>query len=631
MERHEVIIEPLQTRVTVPAREPLLDALQAADVRIPADCGGEGLCGHCRVLVLKGEVAPADPKRWWSQQEGEHQWVLACQALAKSDLVIRLSPQALAGDLVALSAIAAGKEQLEQALGTCSRPLARRIPVKPSPPTTEDSLPDLQRLRRALQAEDPELPPVTASLPVLQWMPGVLRRSGFDVGVTLADRGPWREIIDIQPGDVTSPLLGIAVDVGTSTVVVQLVDLVHAGLRARAWGGNAQAQHGADVITRLIWAEEHDDGPARMQRLIAEQISRLTAQACEQVGCRREHVAAVSIAANAAMEAFVLGAEAGPIRRSPHVPVARGLPTFAAAELGIGVHPQAPVFIAPSVSGFVGGDISAGVLATGMAHNDELALLVDVGTNGEIVLGNRDWLMCCSCSAGPAFEGVDIEAGVHAVPGAIETIAYDADEDAFSWQTIGNRPPIGLCGTGLLEALAAMLRGGLIDRSGNLNVASDSRRVRHGEYEPEVVIAWPEERGGGGEMVLRHSEIENLLRSKAAVYAGIACLLEALALTSDMIERIYIAGAFGNRLTVEEAVTIGLLPDVPRDRITFAGNTALAGAYLALLCREAREEMAEIARKMTYLELSDAPRFMDEFMAALFLPHTELTRFPSQE
>jgi uncharacterized 2Fe-2S/4Fe-4S cluster protein (DUF4445 family) len=273
--------------------------------------------------------------------------------------------------------------------------------------------------------------------------------------------------------------------------------------------------------------------------------------------------------------------------------------------------------------------MTAGVLATGMADADELSLLVDVGTNGEIVLGSRDWLICCSCSAGPAFEGVDIAAGIHAVPGAIDRVEYDHDAGGFQWQTIGKLTPIGLCGTGLLEAVAAMFRGGLLDRQGHLN--PDAALVRDGQEGREVVIVPKARSGTRGDIVLRESEIKNLLRSKAAIYAGIATLLRALQLQPDDIGRLYIAGSFGNRLRVEEAVTIGLLPDVPRERISFAGNTSLAGAYQALTSREARDRLGEIGRKMTYLELSTEPGFMDEFMAALFLPHTDLDRFPSQQ
>lgn len=631
MKRFELLVEPLKSRVAVLEGQTILQALQTVDIHIPADCGGEGLCRHCQVLLLDGQVEQLDPERWWSEAEGEHEWILACQARPLGNLTIRLSPQSLAGDLVALSTIAAGRALLEDAVGECYWPLAQTIDLALSPPTSDDNEPDFQRLERGLTALDAKLPPIRGTLGAMQRMSAALRENEFRVRATVADRGPCREIIDLLAGDTDGPTLGIAVDIGTSTVVVQSVELEHAQLQGKASATNAQARYGADVITRAIWAEENEDGPARMQQIIAEQVSGLVEEACAATSCEPSQVMAASLAGNATMLTFMLGADPRPIRRDPHIPLARELPTFHASELGLRICPDAPVFLTPAVSGFVGGDITAGVLATGMAHSDELSLLVDVGTNGEIVLGNRDWLMCCSCSAGPAFEGVDIEAGVHAVPGAIESIEYDAVTDSFEWETIAGQPPIGLCGTGLLEALATMFRAGILDRSGNLDPTSGTPRIRDGEYEPEILIADGDETSDGSELVLRESEVENLMRSKGAVYAGIYCLLDALSLDADMIDRVYIAGAFGNRLQVEEAVTIGMLPDVQRDRITFAGNTSLAGAYLALLCRQARDQLAEIAGKMTYMELSVTPNFMDEFVAALFLPHTDLSRFPSQQ
>lgn len=589
------------------------------------------MCGHCRVLLLSGNVEAADQARWSEETADEGRWVLACQALARSDLVIRLSPQALAGDLVALSSIAAGKDQLEEAVGECYWPLTQRVTLELSEPTTEDNLPDLQRIERGLREADSKIPPLRATVSALQTMPGCLRDSRFRVRACVADVGPYRELIELGPAKGDGPLLGLAIDIGTSTVVAQLVDLEHTQLLTKASATNAQARYGADVITRSIWAEENEDGPHRMQEIIMGQLSELARQAAEEAGAEVGQIRAAAVAGNSTMITFALGADTRPIRRDPHIPLARELPVVHAHEVGLGIFPDAPVFFSPAVSGFVGGDITAGVLATGMAYSDQLCLLVDVGTNGEIVLGNSDWLMCCSCSAGPAFEGVDIEAGVHAVPGAIDRISYDSEADEFKWQTIGDAPPIGLCGTGLLEALASMFRGGILDRSGHLDATSGSKRVRQGEHEPEVVIVEADRSGTGEEIVLRESEIENLIRSKGAIYAGIYCLLDALSLEPQAIQRVYLAGAFGNRLRVEEAVTIGMLPDVPRERIVFAGNTALAGAYLALLCRQAREQLVEIANKMTYLELSVTPRFMDEFVASLFLPHTDLSRFPSQQ
>lgn len=626
---YTLTIEPSGREIAVDAGQTLLEALQDAGVSIAADCGGQGLCHHCAVLLLGGEVERVNPNRWVERSENGHRWILACQARPAGDLKIGLSPQSMAGDIAASGSMESCRQRLREETECSPEPLVRRIEVQLPPPTRDDTTADWQRLERGLTEADPQLPPVTAGPEVLQALPQVLRGSQFNIAATIADHGAFREIIDLsgaEPGD--QPVPGIAVDIGTSTVVVQVVDLESGHLLGQAAGTNAQKAYGADVISRIIWAEEHPDRPAQMQRLIIDQIGELVQQACELSACDPSSILAASIGGNATMITFALGAYPGPIRRDPHIPMARDLPVLHARDLGLSLHPRAPVFFAPSVSGFVGGDISAGVLATGMAEGPELSLLVDVGTNGEIVLGNEDWLMCAACSAGPAFEGVDIAAGIHAVPGAIDRIEYDTEAREFRWQTIANQPPIGLCGTGLLEALATMFRGGILDRQGHLH--PEHELVRQGPERREVVIVPKAQSGTHADIALNESEIENLIRSKAAVYAGISSLLNALALQGEDIQKLYIAGSFGNRLRVEEAVTIGLLPDVPRERIFFAGNTCLAGSYLTLMRGTNRQRIADIARKMTYLELSNQPRFMDEFISALFLPHTDLDRFPSQ-
>lgn len=628
MAQYALTVEPFGLKVSARPGQTVLEALAEAGVALRADCGGKGLCRHCAVDLLAGEVRSRDDGQWTHVSDGHHRQILACQAEVCSDLSIRVPRGAMAGDIDAQTALTGRSDTDEEALCCSYLPLVRRVTVSVPEPTTDNNTADWQRLERQLLAAAPDLGRLGVGLTVLRALPATLRRGNFRVQATIADRGAFHEVIDLAPAtsEICAPL-GLAVDIGTSTVVVQVVDLYSGRTLGRAAGTNVQKRYGADVITRIMWAEEREDGPAQMQSLIASQITDLARQACQDTGCEPTDVLAVAMAGNTTMSTFAVGAHPGPIRRMPHVPVTRELPTYHAADLGIGVHPLAPVFFCPSVSGFVGGDITAGVLATGMNRSPELSLLVDVGTNGEIVLGSRDWLICCSCSAGPAFEGVDIAAGCHAVPGAIDRLERDPQQ-GFRWQTIGNAPPIGLCGTGLLEALAALFEGGQLDRTGHL--VSGKPHVREGEDELEVVLVPAAQSATGADIVLRESEIENLIRAKGAVYAGISCLLNAVDLQADNLQRLFLAGSFGSRLRVEEAVQIGMLPDVPRERIVFAGNTSLTGACLTLLSRTARDEVAEVARKMTYLELSDLPQFMDEFVAALFLPHTDLTRFPSQ-
>jgi uncharacterized 2Fe-2S/4Fe-4S cluster protein (DUF4445 family) len=346
-------------------------------------------------------------------------------------------------------------------------------------------------------------------------------------------------------------------------------------------------------------------------------------------GVERERIIAAACAGNTVMTHLLLGIDATGIRREPYVPAVQIVPTLWAGDLELALHPRAPVYLAPCVSSYVGGDITAGVLATGIAESPRLTLFIDMGTNGEMVVGNEEWLMCCSCSAGPAFEGSGVAYGMYATVGAIERLRYDPDTDSVEYMTIGEAKPRGICGSGLVDALATLLRAGAIDRAGRIDLGFPSRRVRVRDERPEFVFVWGEDVGRADDISLGEDGIKNLIRSKSAVYAGAETLLESLGLRAENLDQILVAGAFGNYLDAESAVTIGLLPDMPLDRIRFVGNTAVAGARQGLLDRDARHEMEGLARRMTSLELSVVPGYMDRYVSGLFLPHTDLRRFPS--
>jgi len=425
-------------------------------------------------------------------------------------------------------------------------------------------------------------------------------------------------------------MFGVAVDIGTSTVAVSLVRLDTGRVVAAAGKRNGQIRYGDDVISRIIWTEEHDGGLEMMRAAVVETLNEVIREACEAVGIPTSDVLALTVAANSTMMNFLLGIPSGPIRRDPHTPPASWLPLFTAGELGLDAWSRAPVMCLPTVSGFVGADITAGVLATGMAEAEGLTVLVDVGTNGEIVVGMEGMLVCASCSAGPAFEGVGIECGMHGAPGAIEGVAYDAAADQVAIEVIGRKPPQGICGTGFIDLLASLFQAGALDRGARFQRDFPTARLRVGEHdETEFVVAFAGEHGATRDLAVRQSDIENLVRSKAAVHAGISMLLGKLHLAPEMIEQLHLAGGFGSRLDVRRAVQIGLLPDLPPERVAYVGNTALAGAHLCLVSREARERVRALAAAMTYIELSVEPGFMEEYVASMFLPHTQTERFPS--
>lgn len=456
--------------------------------------------------------------------------------------------------------------------------------------------------------------------------------------------GPPR-LLALLPGDQTDVSYAAAVDIGTTTVTVWLVDLLSGRVVAQAGDYNGQIARGEDVISRIIYASKGNN-LAEMQSLVVGTINRLLEAACRQADTTTDQVFKVTIAANTTMMHLLLGVPPDPIRLAPFVPVVNHVPTVSAQQLGLAANPQAIVDCLPGVASYVGADITAGVLSTDMDDAEDLTLFIDVGTNGETVLGTHDWLITCACSAGPAFEGAGVEHGMRATTGAIEDVWINTETFEPTYRVIGKEGerPRGICGSGLLSLLAEMFVTGVMDKAGNLRAglppAPDGRcRTREGEHGVEYIIAWREETVHDRDIVISKVDVDNLMRAKAAIYAGFSVMAQSVGVDLADVSRMLIGGSFGQYINVEKAVQIGLLPDLPAppgspsqwDRFHFLGNTSIRGAYMALLRREARERITEIAGKMTYLELSADNTFYDAFTSALFLPHTDVTRFPSVE
>jgi uncharacterized 2Fe-2S/4Fe-4S cluster protein (DUF4445 family) len=619
------------TTVSAEAGETILEVAQRAGVPIVSYCGGQGTCKQCKVIIREGSVQPKNPASWREEttEDGRGIRVLACQSLVTEDITVEVPLGALGVDPTVRDVDVLTGELVDLSEFSPSTPLARQFALRLSPPTHDDTLTDLDRIVQSLLAEDEQLAPLTTQLGLLQQLPAALRDNSFEVAVAITDTGVANEIRSVRPIGAADSSLGLAIDVGTSTVVAQLVDLTTGQSLGASIRRNGQIAYGEDVISRIVWTQQRDDGLARMRESIRDTLDDILTHLYAQQGIDPQQVIAASVAANTTMTSFLLGIDATTVRRTPHTPAASVLPVLTAQEVGLSTHSQAGVFCHPAVSGFVGGDITAGILATRMHRSEGLCLLVDVGTNGEIVIGNRDWLMCASCSAGPAFEGVGIEAAMAATAGAITSMHYDPKADVIKYETVNDQPPRGLCGTGLVEMIASLAETEVIDRTGTINSDFPSERVRQIGYEAEFVLLWPDESGTGEVICIRQHDLENLLRSKAAVLAGITVLLGNLGFEATDVETMYLAGTFGSSLDVEKAVAIGLLPDVPRERVRVVGNSALAGAYLTLMSSKARDEANQIVSSLTYLDLSGDAGFMDEFIASDFIPHTDLSRFPS--
>ncbi len=617
----EVQIEPTDT---------VLRAAEKAGIAVKSACGGGGSCGRCAVLVKEGEVTKGQTAKLTKEQLAQG-WVLACQVKPLTDLVIEIPAESRLSQHQVLTESRGDKGLLKEAqlkdLGLAGHPLYWSVYVELTPPTLTEAFDDLSRLttevRRITGIDNLQL-----GLETLKKLASTLREGEWKATVYLAEGSGFTEIADILPGKAEDKYYGLAIDIGTTTVVVYLVDLATGEILGSKGGYNKQAKYGDDVITRIVHAVEEKDGLAELHEAVIGSLNELIDTVLKEHGVRRGQVKSVVSAGNTTMTHLFLGIQPTYIRLEPYIPTVNSVPPVRAKDLGLHVHPQAWVHSLPNIASYVGGDITSGVLVTGMAQSDQLTLLIDIGTNGEMVLGNSDWLIACSCSAGPAFEGGGIKYGMRAMHGAIERVRI-LPGFGVECKTIGNGKPVGICGSGLIDCIATLRDAAIIDRTGKFSSDLEISRIRDTDEGPEFVLVWANDSGIGEDITISENDIKNLIRSKGAIFAGIRVMLGMVDLPVEAIDEILIAGGFGNYLNIHDSVTIGLLPDLPTEKYKFIGNSSVKGAYLSLVSHNARRMVEEIAQKMTYLELSVGNSFLDEFVSALFLPHTDLSLFPS--
>lgn len=627
----------------------LHEAASLAGVEVALPCGAQGRCGRCKVKIEEGSVSRRDNGRLTEEQVREG-WVLSCVARVEADALITVPPKRVKEK--ALGETAADKIALPLAFEWPLDPLVRKVLVQMDPPTLENNTSDLDRLRLALR-EQHGLSNTAIGLSSLRRLAQALRAgdwqvtaivdvgagqdagAGQDVGTGLKPAPTQRSgrLIDVRPAAVPITLYGIAVDIGTTTVVIYLVNIESGKVLDIVTAFNQQINYGEDVISRIVYAQK-GNGLDDLRRVVLRTVNELIGDLEVRNHFSRTDIFDMVASGNTTMAHLFLGLYPRYIREEPYIPTAVHFPYFTAAELGVDINPEASVYCLPGVAAYVGGDITSGILSSGVYKTAKLSLFMDVGTNGEIVLGNQDWAMTCACSAGPAFEGAGVQCGMRATTGAIEDVRIDSKTLEPTVTVIDDVKPLGICGSGMIAALAEMLVTGIVDRAGRINLNHPACqpgmcRLREGEHGDEYVLAWASDSGTGQEIVINEVDINNLIRTKAAIYAGIAVMLRSLNIELESLEQVLIGGAFGQHINIEEAVQIGLLPDLPWDRFKFLGNTSAQGAYHALLSREARAMADEIAHRLTYLELIADNTFMDEFTSALFLPHTNLDAFPS--
>ncbi|WP_240910154.1 ASKHA domain-containing protein [Desulfopila sp. IMCC35008] len=626
---------PHDREVVVEKGDTLIRAALQAGVHVNASCGGGGVCGKCRVRIEEGTVAGGVSERLDSAEveQGDR---LACLARVEGDVTVRIPVESSVDASVLNQQVPPRRtasitkvdfESLKEE-GLFLAPV-EKVYLEMTPPDAQNNMPDVTRLIGELQNKA-DFHKLELTIPFIRKLPVVLREDEWKATVTLVR--PVREggktlITNVQPGDTTATNYAIALDIGTTTVYAQLIDLTTGSCLGEHGDFNGQISYGEDVITRIIYAEK-GEGLQTLQRVVVATINKILGRIFKETGIDKDNISTITIAGNTTMTQLLLAINPSFLRRAPYVPAATLYPPFNAASIGIDLDEHALALVFPQVSSYVGGDIVAGIMGTGLYQNEELTLFLDIGTNAEIVIGNQDWLACTACSAGPAFEGGGIEFGMRAAPGAIEDFLIDP----ITWEpmivTIGDKRPKGICGSGLLTIAAIMFEMGVINNSGKFNRDLDTDRIRKRNDIWEYVLVWAEETEIERDIVLNELDLENLIRAKGAIYSGCVTLLEEVGLPMEAIDRIILAGGFGSYIDLEKAITLGLLPEIDAERVAYIGNGSLLGARMSALTNRIRQDVVDVTRKMTNFELSETPSYMNNYVAAMFIPHTEIEQFP---
>jgi uncharacterized 2Fe-2S/4Fe-4S cluster protein (DUF4445 family) len=618
-----VIFQPEGHKVETASGTSIFEVACKAGVGIKSECGGNGKCGKCRVVVRDKnaltKVTEAEMKHLSSREIGSG-YRLACRAVLKGSISVMVPEESRVG------------VRKIQVTG-----LERPVPLTPfvakfhitlARPTLLDARPDFERIIDSLKDEY-GLDKLEVEYEVLKTLPSILRHANWDITVTL-----WNghKIVAVEKGDTSDRILGLAIDIGTSKIVGCVVDLTTGITISVGSIENPQIIHGEDVVSRIAFAAVGEENIGTLQRLSFEGINDVLRDACAQAGVDSKYIYEATIAGNTAMHHFFLGIQPKYVALSPFTPAVRRPMNVRAKEVNIKMHPEGNVHVLPVIAGFVGADAVADVLSSGIFESEELSLLLDIGTNTEIFVGSSKGILSCSCASGPAFEGGHIKHGMKAVTGAIEKLSVNRNSGyEVAYETVGDAEPRGLCGSAMVDVVAEMAKCGIINRRGRFNMNVKTPRLRTIDNNAEFVLAWKNETSTGREITVAQEDINEIQLAKAAIFAGCWILMKRKNVRTKDIDQVLIAGAFGNYINPESAKLMGLVPDVPTEKIKFVGNTALTGAKMALISREARKTAETLSKRIRYLELTVDPDFRSEFADAMFIPHKDLKRFPSVE
>ncbi len=626
---------PHDTQVEVQQGESLIRAAMEAGVHINASCGGSGACGKCRVLVEKGEVDGGISEHLLVQDQ-EKGYRLACLARVVSDLTVRIPVESemetsrLNRQPVKRHTARAMHVNIEELKehGLFIPPV-EKIYLELLPPAAGDNQADVARIINDLRINHDEHR-LTMNLNLIRKVPDLVREGDFNVTATIVRpvrKDGRHRIVNIEPFDTSQRNFAVAVDIGTTTVYGQLLDLHTGEVLAQHGEFNGQISYGEDVISRIIFTEK-GEGLETLHQKVTETINAIIARILKKAGIEKHEISTITLAGNSTMTQLLLKINPTYIRKDPYVPASIVYPPFNASQVGIDLAEHSVALVYPGVSSYVGGDIIAGIMASGLYRSEELTLYMDIGTNAEIVIGHKDWMVCTAASAGPAFEGGGITFGMRAVKGAIEDVSINPHTFEPMLMTIGGKTARGICGSGLITLAARLLETGLIDSRGKFNRSAGTDRIRKTEDIWEYVLVYKENTDIDKDITITEPDLDNLIRAKGAMYSAALTLVEEIGLTIQDLERIILAGGFGSYVDLESAITIGLLPEIEPDRVTYLGNGSLLGCKINCLTNSLRRNVAEVVNMMTNFELATIPSYMDHYMGALFLPHTELNHFP---
>ncbi|MBU1061298.1 MAG: DUF4445 domain-containing protein [Candidatus Omnitrophica bacterium] len=638
MKEFTITFLPEKKRISIDRGTDLLTAAIKAGIHIYNSCGGEGVCGRCKVIIKKGTYATEHSGRI-SEKERKKGYVLACRTTPQSNMEILVPEESRLGDIEVLTEEAKAKrlvglytpaEKVEEApykkgLKVFKHgPLSTKLSLKLPSPSIDDNCGDVERLFREIR-KDRDIPIMQMGLSNIKKLPRLLRESNWEVTVTLGNRNGTTEVVMIEPGNRDGKNFGISLDIGTTTIVAYLVYLKSQKVLGAKASYNPQVDFGEDVISRIIYAEK-EKGLERLHHVVIDTINSLIYSLAKEQDLTLDDITAVMCAGNTTMTHLLLKIEPSYIRKDPYIPAVNFMPVIRAAEAGIKIHPRGLLCCLPCIGSYVGGDIIGGILASGMDNMEDLSLFIDLGTNGEIVLGNKEYYIAASTSAGPCFEGGGLSSGIRAMKGAIQSVSIKNNK--LSIGTIGKASPKGICGSGIIDTLSMFLEHKVIDRSGKIK---DNKifKVRKVDNVKEIVLVGRQKTETGKDITIDDNDIKNVIHSKGAIYTGIEVLLKEAGCKLSDLKHVFIAGGLGTALDIKSSINIGLLPDLPLEKFEFLGNGSVTGAKMSILSSEAMEKACVIANKMTYLDLSTSSFFMNNYSAALFLPHTDIELFPT--